>query len=445
MDKVILGEGCFAEESIGTFSPNNNQLIVGCSGTGKSMSVLLPTILNTDESSIIGTYSKRGEARKIAAYLESKGYRVLICDLVEPETSTVSFDPLDYVRSYLDVEDLSKTVLATDPGVKKMIDPYWTDGGALLLTSLMLAVLMTKENATMSDVLDLFDLLKTKEVGKGMRTTLDELFAHISREVGSCQAVDSFADFQMLPYSTAGCIRDTLAKSVRKMFPGPIRKMMRIGRKIDFEKLATEKTALLIITSPVNTAAYAFANLMFSVAIKQLLEFAEKCEGHRLPRPVRLLFDDFACAAKINDFSKHIAIFRAAGVSAMMLLQSESQLISLYSEEEAVNIINNCSAYVYFPGGMDLKTCKNISERMDLPLMDIMYAPVGHVIVMQSGKEPVIVPRYDTFSSPEYSKFLAVNEDREKAETGRGGLQPVMKKRSRKNCDQVVEPLDKTG
>ena len=154
---------------------------------------------------------------------------------------------------------------------------------------------------------------------------------------------------------------------------------------------------------------YLFANQIFATAIKELLEYAETCPDQKLPRPVRLLFDDFACAAKINDFSKHIAIFRAAGLSAMMLLQSEDQLRSLYSDEEATNILNNCSSYVYFPGGMDLTTCRNVSQRLDLPLPEVMYAPTNKVMVMQSGKQPVTVPRYDIFNSTEYMEYKNIS------------------------------------
>jgi Type IV secretory pathway, VirD4 components len=411
MDKVILGEGCFIEEEIGVFRPNNNQLVVGSSGTGKSMSVLLPTILNMNESSMIATYSKPGEARRIGEYLKSKDYVTEICDLTSPEKSTVTFDPLSYVSSYLDLEDLSKSIVLANPDSRNAKDIYWNDGATALLTSLMLAAIMTKDDVTMTDVLDLFDKLIIEEDGKGITTSLDYLYEKILKEAGSCQAVTSFNDFHQLPYTTAGCIRDSLAKAIRRLFPEPIRQMMRKGNGIDFKKLATEKSALIIITSPVNTSLYLFANLIFSTAIKQMLEYAERREEHRLPRNVRLLFDDFACAAKINDYAKHIAIFRAAGLSTMMLLQSESQLRGLYSYDEAASIINNCSCYVYFPGGMDLVTCENISRRLDIPMTDVMYAPVGQVIVMQSGKKPVTVNRYETLQSEEYKIFVERNPE----------------------------------
>lgn len=412
MDKVILGENCYLDDDNSVFSPNNNQVVIGCSGTGKSMSVLLPTMLNADESSLIATYSKPGEARKIGAYLQTRGYKVKFCDLMSPEKSNISFDPMQYLTSYLDIEELAASIVLANPNSNNPKDTYWNDGGICLLKSIIEATLMTQEDTGLSDALDLFDKLKIEENGKGITTSLDGFFACIANKDPKCPAVTSFMDFRQLPYATAGCIRDTLAKAIRRLFPEPIRKMMRKKNRIDFEQLATEKTALIIITSPVNTSLYLFANLLFGTAIKQLLEFAERCKEQKLPRTVRLMFDDFACAATINNYCRYIAIFRAAGLSSMMLIQSESQLRSLYGEDDATTLLNNCSTYVYFPGGMDLTTCRSISQRMDVPMTDIMYAPTGKVIVMRSGQKPVIVPRYDTMNSQEYQQFLKVSKNK---------------------------------
>ena len=176
MDRVILGDGCFVDDAIGTFRPNNNQIVVGCSGTGKSMSVMLPTILDMNESSMIGTYSKAGEARRIAEYKRIRGYRSYICDLTAPEKSTVGFDPLRFVTSYLDVEDLSKNIVLADPDSKNARDIYWNDSAVSLLNSLILATLMTKDNANMADVVELFDNLTLSESGKGILTSLDDYY-----------------------------------------------------------------------------------------------------------------------------------------------------------------------------------------------------------------------------------------------------------------------------
>ena len=45
-DSIILGEGLFLPAN-DTNRPNDNVLIVGCSGTGKSMSVLMPSLFES--------------------------------------------------------------------------------------------------------------------------------------------------------------------------------------------------------------------------------------------------------------------------------------------------------------------------------------------------------------------------------------------------------------
>ena len=406
MDKSILGQDVYlVDDDIGTLRPNENEIINGATGTGKTMSIFLPTILNTKNKSLIVSLNKRAEAWKLVKYKSSKGYQTYVCDLVNPEDSTGAIDPLRYTTSYLDVENLAKSIVLADPASKSEKEYYWNNAATSLLYSLMLVSMMVIDNATMTDVLKLFDTLEIKEDGKGITTTLDDLYDNVEKWAGKCPAVTAFKDYGQLPLTTAGCIRDSLAQALRRAFPESIRLMMSGDNLIDFEEVATKKTMLMIITSPVNTSLYLFADLVFGIAIKQLLEFAERCEGQRLPMPVKLMFDDFACGARINDFSKHISIFRSAGISTMMLLQSESQLRQMYTEADSENILNNCSVYVYLTGGMDLVTCKNISKRLDVPLTDILYAPMGQVIVMQAGKKPVRTKRYDTLNSREYIEY----------------------------------------
>lgn len=61
---------------------------------------------------------------------------------------------------------------------------------------------------------------------------------------------------------------------------------------------------------------------------------------------------------------------------------------------------------VYLPGGMNKKTCVYISEMLNRPLDEVMFMEMGNVIVFQSGKQPVIAPRYDTLADALCQEFL---------------------------------------
>lgn len=421
MDKVILAKDVFLDGGLGTSRPNDNQMIFGGSGSGKSMSIFLPTLYNIRNSSFIGTFAKRGVVTAGAEYFKELGYKIYVCNLANPEDDDLLPDPLDYVTSDDDIQELARQIVNGNPEYQRAVrfDPFWKEASEALLIGLIYYVLMTEEKPCMKKVIDLFYSLKIKEDGKAITTTLDDRIDNLESKAPDSIATRKLISFRQLPYSTASCVRDDLEKAIQNMFPVSIQEAMSDKAYIDFEEFATEKSAIFIITSSVRTAQYAFANLLFSLAIRQLMDFAEEREDNRLPRDVKLLFDDFSCGFPIMNFEKSISTFRAAGISCMMLCQSLSQLDATYGPDNSTVILDNCSTLVYLPGGMNKKTCSYVSEMINLPLDEIMFMEMGNVVVFQSGKQPVIAPRYDTPGDPLYQKFISCGtkkkEEREKS------------------------------
>ncbi len=407
MDKVILGQGVVLEGGLGMSRPNDNQLIIGASGSGKSLSVLWPTMCHMRESSFIGTFAKGGEVAAAVQYYKELGYDTRVWNLATPQKGDPLPDPLSYVASDDDVQQTAAQITSANPDYQRAtkFDPYWRDASLGLLVGLIYKVFMTEDRPSMKKVLELFYSLKIKEDGRGIRTSLDDQFDWLEEKAPDSVAVRKLSSFRQLPYATAGCVRDDLDKCLQRMFPTSVQNAMGKNGCIDFKKFASKRTAVFIITSPVKTIQYSFANLLFSIAIRQLMEYADTLEEHRLPRPVRLIFDDFSCGFPVQDYEKSISTFRSAGISSLMLCQSLTQLDATYGENSAT-ILDNCSTVVYFPGGMNKKTCSYVSEMTDCPLSEIMFMEMGKVVIFQSGKKPKIVPRYPTLGDPLYQQFL---------------------------------------
>ena len=106
------------------------------------MSVNYPTLYRTEESSTIATFAKAGEARQMAVHFQRKEYESLICDLSEPDRSDVWFDPLRYVRSFQDVEELATQCIMG--AIQKTVDDYWQRKAIPVVAALIDAVLLTK-------------------------------------------------------------------------------------------------------------------------------------------------------------------------------------------------------------------------------------------------------------------------------------------------------------
>lgn len=411
MDKVILAKNVILSGGLGSNRPNDNQMVFGGTGTGKTMSIFLPTLCHTRESSIIGTFAKKSLVENAVRYFKKLEYTTYVWNLASPGEDDQIPDPISYISSDDDVQELAHQIANGNSEYLRTtkFDPYWRDASEALMAGLIYYVLMTEQQPSMKRVIDLFYTLKIRENGKGISTSFDSEFEWLESKAPQSIAARKLQSFAQLPYATAGCVRDDLEKAIQNMFPVSIQSTMSKEAHVNFEDFATDRTAIFIITSPVRTAQYSFANLMFGIAIRQLMEFADTKENNRLPRDVKLFFDDFSCGFPIHNYEKSISTFRSAGISSLMLCQSLSQLDATYGQDNSTVILDNCSSLVYLPGGMNKKTCSYISEIINLPLDEIMFMEMGNVVVFQSGKQPVISQRYDTLADPLYQKFVTSN------------------------------------
>lgn len=424
MDNVILAKNVVLDGELGANRPNDNQMVFGGTGTGKTESIVLPYLCHMKNSSLIGTFAKRGVVAHADSFLQKRKYKTYVWNLGNPKEGDLIPDPLSYVSSDDDIQEMARQIANGNPEYQRSIkfDPYWRDASEALMTGLIYYILMTEDKPSMKKVIDLFYKLKIKEDGKGISTSLDSQFEWLESKAPESIAARKLRSFAQLPYATAGCVRDDLEKAIQNMFPVSIQYAMSDDAHVNFEEFATNRTAIFIITSPVRTAQYGFANLLFGIAIRQLMEFAETQENNRLPRDVKIIFDDFSCGFPIQNYEKSISTFRAAGISSLMLCQSLSQLNATYGQENATVILDNCASLVYLPGGMNKQTCAYVSEMINLPLDEIMFMEIGNVVVFQSGKQPIIAQRYDTPADPLYHELMHSGKNKDKDKDNARGL-----------------------
>ncbi|MGN0362549.1 MAG: TraM recognition domain-containing protein [Bilifractor sp.] len=77
---------------------------------------------------------------------------------------------------------------------------------------------------------------------------------------------------------------------------------------------------------------------------------------------------------------------------------------SIYGRDDAITIINNSDSYVYL-GGNDLRTGQMVSQKLNAPLEDVLYMPVGREIIFRRGSKPIVTDRYDICSDARYRKI----------------------------------------
>ena len=406
-DLVVLGENAIYSTDCRKTGMNNNVLVCGSTGCGKTMSVTEPRLLETYNTNLIVTVTKRRIVEKYADVFRERGYVVEDMNFVDMASSTIAFDPMQFIRNESDIQFLADSIVTANPRKNHTTaDPFWDQmSSALLQAEIAYTRDMLGSKATLSDVLDLNDRLEVKPY-EPLKTTFDTIFDDYELMEPDSFAVTCWKKFRALPYKTASSVIGTMGADINTMFSKDLRDMISKSRPVNFEEFASRKTILFLTTNPVNPSLNYFINIFYGQAFKSLFEYAEHVPGGKLPIPVHMICDDFATGSRIMNFAELISIFREKQISVTLLLQSESQLYDMYGMGAAKTIINNCDTYLYM-GGMDTETVQNISVKVNEPFDDVLYMPIGEEILIRRGQRPIHVQRYDILKNHEYQRITA--------------------------------------
>ena len=96
----ILAKGVVVSNDTRITGLNNNDIIIGTSGCGKTGGYVIPNIQNLTGSLIVSD-TKGQLYRMFKDELEAKGYKVYILDFVNPLNSC-GYNPLCGIRKYPD-------------------------------------------------------------------------------------------------------------------------------------------------------------------------------------------------------------------------------------------------------------------------------------------------------------------------------------------------------
>lgn len=407
-DDVILAENVVFTTDCKKTNLNNNVLVVGTSGCGKTMSIIEPRLLELKNSSALVTVTKRRIVERYRQLMLQRDYQVLEIDFTNPKNCNVGYDPLTFVHNCQDISFLAHAIVtANHKNPNNSIDPYWEEAASSLLSAEIAYVKAESKDSNFNDVLAVHEIIEISSERNG--SALMKRIEKLPESEYKDYAFSCLKTIYSLPERTASCIYSTLNVSLDKIFSDEIREIIELENQVDFKMIASNKVVLFLTTSPINTVLNSYINTFYVNAFKNLFEFAESRDDGRLPNTVSILCDDFATGAPIENFPEYISIMREHGISVTLLLQSESQLCSLYGEYDATTIINNFDTYIYM-GGMDTRTAMNVSQRINKPLEDVLYMPLNKVVIFRRGQKPIMSERYHVTENKEYQELMEMKK-----------------------------------
>lgn len=394
-EKLILGENTVydIENYIGV---NSHVCVFGGSGSGKSHSVVKPNLFSFSDagSSLIISDPKGALEKEFRGYLQNKGYHTYVIDLINPEKSTSSFNPIDYISSEIDFIKLAHRIVYSDPLTRNSThqDPYWNRQAEILLSMLLELVLMVEDEGkeTFDKVMYYASNITTD--GTGITNLIMD---RIESERKDCLASKQWIKIKglMSAEKTFSCVVSSLQEHLGRYESEEMAAFFNKKEKIYFETFAREKSALFLKISDTDDTYYDLANIIYGQAIDSVSKVADSTENGRCQIPVRFILDDFATNAWVEGMPRIISTARARNISFMLMCQSVQQLRMGYGDD-AQTIITNCDNLV-FMGTNDIDTAREFSIRLDLPVSDLLYKKRGRIYVFRAGERPIEDNRYD--------------------------------------------------
>ena len=333
---------------------NVNVLVVGGSGSGKSASYSIP-----NATQMLGSYvftDPKGELYdKTAGFLQKNGYDIKVLNLVNPENSE-GYNPLMHITNEVDVDVIAHTIVKGQQGEAGGSDPFWDDTAEMLLKALIYYLLATRppEEQNLASCAELVRAANSNGGSNLLTDLMNELpYDHPARM--------NYKSIEIASDKTYSSILSTLQSKLGKFDSKEIAEVTSTNT-INFEDIATRKTAVYVISSDTHTAYNFLLTIFFSQMIQQLYNFADRNPNGELKVPVFFILDEFANIGQIPDFDKKISTSRSRKISFSVILQNLDQLKAIY-DKSYETIIGNCDTHVFL-GSNSAETCKYFSEQL---------------------------------------------------------------------------------
>ncbi len=412
------------------YARNKNILVIGGSGSGKTRFFCKPSLLQAHSSYVV-TDPKGTLLPEIGTFLVRKKYRIKCLNLINFKKS-MKYNPLAYIRSEKDILKLVNALIMNTKGDgEKSGEDFWVKAERLYYCALIGYIWYEapEEEKNFITLLDLINASEAREDDENYQSPVDILFADLEKREPDHFAVKQYKKFNMAAGKT---LKSILISCGARLAPFDIKELRDLMEydELELDTLGDEKTALFVILSDTDSTFNFVAALMYSQLFNLLCDKADDFYGGRLPVHVRLILDEFANIGQIPNFDKLIATIRSREISASIILQSQSQLKTIY-KDAADTIVGNCDSTLFL-GGKEKSTLKEISELLGKETIDIFnqsenrgsqishglsYQKLGkelmsqdELAVMDGGKciymlrgvRPFLSEKYDLTKHPNY-------------------------------------------
>ena len=408
---------------------NKNVLVVGGSGSGKTLFWLKPNLLQCHSSYVV-TDPKGSIVVECGNALLKNGYKLKILNTINFSKS-MHYNPFAYVHSEKDILKLVTTLMTNTKGEGSGGDPFWEKSERLLLTALIayLHYEAPVEEQNFATLLEMLNTMQVLEDDEEYQNPVDLLFEELAKKKPNSFAGRQYKLYKLAAGKTAKSI---LISCGARLAPFDIQELrdLTMYDELQLDTLGDKKTALFLIMSDTDSTFNFLISMVYTQLFNLLCDKADDVYGGKLPVHVRCLIDECANIGQIPNLEKLVATIRSREISACLVLQARSQLKAIY-KDNADTIVGNMDSQIFL-GGSEPTTLKDLSEMLGKETIDAFntsdtrgnspsygttFQKMGHELlsrdelaVLDGGKcilqlrgvRPFLSDKYDLTQHPNY-------------------------------------------
>lgn len=345
---------------------NNNMLVIGSSGCFKTTSLMHQNLLQFLCSYVV--LDVKGDTqRKLALRMKKEKYTIRSLNFKQPEKSD-HYNPFAYVERE---DDLLRVIKALHDACRpnkgaSMADPFWDDAVDLFLKSLFyLAWLSERETGrkgSMNDVVRYCSMetkMTTDPITGDEVSELQLLINEKERKYGA--DYPPVRDYRELKNGAPDTVRSVIlminamlsickTAEVERIFEGDDDMYIReLGTGVGGNP---DKKVALFLVIPDQDPVYNWIVSMFYTQMFDILIRLSDDELKRpLPVPVEVWMDEFYAGARPTDADILLGVVRSRNIIMIPVLQSVSQMKTLYKDNKWETIMDNTATVVFLGSG----------------------------------------------------------------------------------------------
>ncbi|WP_081084127.1 type IV secretory system conjugative DNA transfer family protein [Burkholderia stagnalis] len=315
---------------------------------GKGVGMVIPNCVNYSDS-LVALDVKKENFMMTAGYRAKHGHDVYLFSPFAKNGQTHRYNPLTYLSRDVihrvgDVTDLGYILYP----VPKNDNPFWNDNARMLFIGLVLMLMETPSlPCTIGEV---FRQGRANGTGKPIKEYLQGII-NDRNEAGdplSVDCVNALNDFMANSDNTLSGILASF-KTPLQSWANPLVDLATSKDDFRLDEVRKKRMTIYIGVTPKQLSAAALLiNVMFSQLVSLNTEELPE-QNPDLKYQCLLLMDEFTSIGRVDIIAKAVSYMAGYNMRLLTIIQSISQLESVYGKEDCRTFMTNHAVQVLFP------------------------------------------------------------------------------------------------